>query len=187
MTRPAREGNVGTENRRTDVRGVDMTARRTPTRASAATNGLVDLLLRSQVGGALGRTVLLLTVTGRRTGRRYRLPVQYARDGDLLWIVVGDHAGKTWWRNLTTAATVEVRLHGARHHATARVVDGGAEPDLAVDGLRVWSRQFPLAARSMAADDDAGLYAAAKRTVLVRVQLDPGSGTELPRAVGESR
>lgn len=142
-----------------------------PARSGGVVNGLVDVLLR---GGALGRSLLLITVTGRRTGRRYRLPVQYARDGGALWILVGDHVAKTWWRNLTTAAPVEVRLRGARLAGVARAVDGGDEPDLVAQGLRVWLRRFPGAARALRATDDAGLHAAAKRLLLVRVDLAPG-------------
>ena len=98
-------------------------------------NGLVDLLLRAQRGGGLGRSLLLLTVTGRRTGRRYRFPVQYARDGDVLWIVVGDHRGKAWWRNLTAPAPVEVRLRGVRRDGEARAVEGGRFELAAVPSL----------------------------------------------------
>ncbi|WP_214401451.1 nitroreductase/quinone reductase family protein [Pseudonocardia lacus] len=145
----------------------------TPAWSGRAVNGLVDVLLRTQRGGALGRSLLLLTVTGRRTGRRYRLPVQYARDGDALWVLVGDHPAKTWWRNLTTAAPVELHLCGIRRPGWGRAVDGGVEPDLAEQGLRVWLRRFPAAARTMRATDEAGMHAVAKRLLLVRVDLAP--------------
>lgn len=43
-------------------------------------NGVVGWLLRSSFSGLLERS-LLLHVRGRRTGRHYRLPVQYAQAG----------------------------------------------------------------------------------------------------------
>jgi hypothetical protein len=49
-------------------------------------NPLVRVLLRSPAHRVMSRGVLLLTYTGRRSGRRYTLPVQYAR---------ADHGART--------------------------------------------------------------------------------------------
>ena len=69
-------------------------------------------------GGAIGARavgpVLLLTTTGRRSGRLHTVPLLYVRDGPN-WVVVasnaGAHAHPAWWLNLNShpTATIQVR------------------------------------------------------------------------------
>ena len=72
-------------------------------------NDFVVLALRSPLHVIMGET-MLITVTGRRTGRKITLPVNYVQEGDDLWVVTS--RDRTWWRNLRGGAPVEVRLHG---------------------------------------------------------------------------
>lgn len=103
--------------------------RRTPAQRAAlhAINPLVRPLLRSRLHPLLSRSVLLLTYTGRRSGRRFTIPVQYTTDGDVLVVAAGAPERKVWWRNLTgEGAEVRVRLRGRDlgGRAVARVEDG---------------------------------------------------------------
>jgi hypothetical protein len=85
-------------------------------------NPLVRLLLRSPIHGLMSRDVMLLTVTGRRTGRRYTMPVSYLRDGDRVRAFTD--RGIAWWRNLRGGAEVTVVIAGeARHGHGEAVVD----------------------------------------------------------------
>ena len=93
-------------------------------------------VLRSPFTGLLDGAVLVLTVRGRRTGRSYEVPVQYAVGDGCLWVLPGGHEHKTWWRNLRVEAPVSVRLRGRVLAGAARVVDGGPEPPPAADRLR---------------------------------------------------
>jgi hypothetical protein len=68
-------------------------------------NPILRPLLRGPAGHRLGRRLALIRYPGRRTGRRYELPVQYARDGNRIWIQPGSPEHKTWWRNLRGGAT----------------------------------------------------------------------------------
>jgi deazaflavin-dependent oxidoreductase (nitroreductase family) len=52
--------------------------------------------------------LMLVTHTGRRTGRRYRQPVSYVRDGDVL-LTPG---GGRWTRNLRDGEPATIRLRG---------------------------------------------------------------------------
>jgi hypothetical protein len=72
-------------------------------------NPLIKAVLRSPLHGLLSRNLMLLTVTGRRTGRTYTLPVwrHVSADGDLLI-----SAGGTWRHNLRGGADVRVCLDG---------------------------------------------------------------------------
>ena len=86
-------------------------------------NPAVRLLLRSPLHGVLSRGLALITVTGRRTGRSYTIPVGYRRSGDRVTIVVGWPERKRWWRNLRGAgAPVRLRIRGEEMagHAVAR-------------------------------------------------------------------
>jgi hypothetical protein len=67
-----------------------------------------------------------LGVTGRRTGRLHRFPVQYADHGDALVVVPVRAEHKTWWRNLTGADTsLAVLDAGGWRLATATVLVPG--------------------------------------------------------------
>ena len=82
-------------------------------------NPLVRGLLRSPAHALLSRRLLLITVTGRRSGRRFTIPVGYRETDDGLEIVVGWPERKRWWRNLRGGAPVAVRLRGEEHRGWA--------------------------------------------------------------------
>jgi hypothetical protein len=87
-----------------------------------AINPLVRLLIRSPLHRLASRRLALINYTGRRSGRRYTIPVGYQNgrsSGD-------DHRRspdhKVWWRSLTgTGAPVELIVRGRRRtgHAVA--------------------------------------------------------------------
>ena len=86
-------------------------------------NGVVLAVLRSPAHRLLSGTAVELRYTGRRSGREYVLPVQYARDGERLIVVPQAAESKTWWRNFGTPQPVGVRLRGRLRPAVARVVE----------------------------------------------------------------
>ncbi|MFG1643520.1 nitroreductase/quinone reductase family protein [Amycolatopsis sp. NPDC049252] len=86
-----------------------------PQRLITAMNPLVRAIAGSPLHRLLGTSVLVLHVTGRRTGRHYDIPVGFADLGDTL-LVVTRHR---WRVNLrgTTAVSVTHRGHTRRMHA----------------------------------------------------------------------
>jgi hypothetical protein len=111
-------------------------------------NPAVRALLRSPAHRLLSGSLLLLTVTGRRSGRTFTFPVMYAADGDDLLVFVGDHEHKRWWRNLEGRATgdgaeVVARVRGSEHRYRAELCMGRRE-DLA-SPLATYLRRFPRA------------------------------------------
>lgn len=82
-------------------------------------NPLVRGLLRSPAHGLLSRRLLLITVTGRRSGRRFTIPVGYREAEGGLEIAVGGPERKRWWRNLRGGAPVAVRLRGQERRGWA--------------------------------------------------------------------
>ena len=74
-----------------------------------------------------GSTILLLTTTGRRTGRETTTPLIYGLDGETPVIVASkggaaEHPG--WFENLSRSPEVGVQIKGDRFRARARVAEG---------------------------------------------------------------
>ncbi len=66
---------------------------------------------------------MLITFTGRRSGRRYTTPVRYLRTGTTVRCYTS--ASNQWWRNLRGGADVVLRIEGVDkpYHAIAIVDD----------------------------------------------------------------
>jgi len=108
-------------------------------------NSVILAVLRSPAHRLLSGLVVELRYTGRRTGREYAVPVQYARAADRLVVFPQDAPHKTWWRNFRAPQPVTVRLARRLHSGTARVVDRddpGWEEAFRVYAAR-WRRQAP--------------------------------------------
>lgn len=89
-------------------------------------NPLVCSVLRSRLHWPLSAGLMLIHVTGRRTGRRYTIPVGYQRDADDLTVMISKARRKSWWRNYLDSAPVEVRLGGRELRGRAEVVRPGS-------------------------------------------------------------
>ena len=83
-------------------------------------------VLRSPAHRLLSGMAIELRYNGRRSGRRYVLPVQYAHAHGRLVVAPQDAGSKTWWRNFRTPQPVTVRLKGRLRGGTARVVQPGS-------------------------------------------------------------
>jgi F420H(2)-dependent quinone reductase len=77
-------------------------------------NVIIRGLLRTPlISRAVGNRLVTLYIVGRKSGRRYTIPVAYTRhEGDLL---IGTPFG--WGRNLRTGEPVEIRLKGRLRQA----------------------------------------------------------------------
>lgn len=85
-------------------------------------NPLVSFVLRTPLHVLLSRSLLLLTVTGHRTGRRYSIPVGYQREGDRLVVMVSEAQSKQWWRNYREPRPVDLLLRGRERRGIAGAV-----------------------------------------------------------------
>jgi len=112
-----------------------------------AVNPLVRLVLRSPLHRLASRRLALITYTGRRSGRRYTIPVGYEMAGLQVRINVGAPDRKVWWRSLTAAgAPVELLVRGRRRtgHAVAARAGDQALVRVTLDyDERVRSRSSP--------------------------------------------
>jgi len=86
-------------------------------------NPVVCWLLRSPLHGLASQGLALLTITGRKSGRRYSIPVGYQREDSHLVVMVSHAHTKQWWRNFREPGAVGVRLRGHDFEASARLLD----------------------------------------------------------------
>ena len=88
----------------------------------------------------LSRNLMLISYTGRRSGKAYRQPVSYARDGHVL-LTPG---GGRWTLNLAGGRPVQIRLRGRDVSAEGELVTDADEVEHL---LAVIARENPQAAR----------------------------------------
>lgn len=157
---------------------------------SSKVNGVVEWMLHSSFSGLLDRSVMLISVKGRRTGREYTLPVNYVDDDEQIWVLPGHPDRKTWWRNLSAETPIRLRLRRMDLLATARAFRGDTDPATVVQGLRSYLRRFPRSARAVGIESRGSEIAedsveqVAPRTVIVRIIPNHNRGADLPGARG---
>jgi F420H(2)-dependent quinone reductase len=94
-------------------------------------NPVVRLLSRSPLHGMLDASVLLLHVPGRKTGRRYDIPVNYVDIDGRLTVVTS----AAWRVNLRGGAEVEVTCRGRRRPMRALLTEDPAAVAVAYQGI----------------------------------------------------
>jgi deazaflavin-dependent oxidoreductase (nitroreductase family) len=76
--------------------------------------------------------LVLLTMTGAKSGRRITIPLVHTRDGDRIVVIAskgGSPTNPAWFHNLVANPLVTVELPGETFEATASVVTDEAERD----------------------------------------------------------
>jgi len=91
-------------------------------RLSIWLNPIIVPILRSPLHWVLSAGLMLITVTGRKTGRRYTIPVGYHEDADVFVVLVGEAPTKRWWRNYLEEAPIELLVRGPRLAGRAQVL-----------------------------------------------------------------
>ena len=83
---------------------------RLPEPLFAVINPLMRILLRSPLHFLQSKSLMLITFTGRKSGRRFTTPVRYVRVGDTVRCFTSPE--NLWWRNLRGGAAVSLRIEG---------------------------------------------------------------------------
>ncbi len=108
-------------------------------------NPLISRLLSSRLHLLLSGGTMIFTVTGRKSGKRYDVPVNWVPSGEGGLVCFTGKGWSGWWRNLDVEETeVQITLRGERLPATARLVK---EPESVEDGLRAFLTRFPSNAK----------------------------------------
>ncbi len=145
------------------------------------TNPLVVVLLRSPLHSLFGKSLALLTLCGRTTGRSHTFPVQYVRSGQTIYIVPGGYEHKVWWRNLINPSPVRVRAAGVDLNGIGQVFLGQVNPQIVTEAMRIYLPHFPTAARlrgltiidGQIAEDSEQIRKGVARDAIVKIELQP--------------
>lgn len=135
-------------------------------------NRSMKLVLRSPVHGMVSKTVLLITFTGRKSGKTYTTPVSYSQHGDQVHIFT--HAN--WWKNLRSEVSVTLRIRGREIQGLAKPI--AEDKQAVVTGLIEHLRKVPSDARYYGVTfDDHGIpraeevEKAVQTVVMIRIRL----------------
>ncbi len=142
----------------------------------ALVNAAMKLVLKTPgLQAIVGKTVALITVTGRRSGRRYTTPVSYTRAGDTVTIVT--RRSRAWWRNLGERPEVELRLRGKDVPGRVKVI---ADQEALVPIIAGFFRALPRDAKFWGArlekdgePDQRDVRALAPHAVAAQIALGP--------------
>lgn len=139
-------------------------------------NPLVIALLKSPLHSLMSKDVMLITFTGRRSGRSYTTPVSYVCEGQTVRCFT--RSLNAWWRNLRGGAGVSLRIRGEEQRGHAEAISG--EPKRIADTLEAFLIRLPrdaayydIALDSNRRPDRADLERAAQDMVLVEITLNP--------------
>jgi deazaflavin-dependent oxidoreductase (nitroreductase family) len=86
-------------------------------------NPILKWLLQSPIHGILSGSTMLITVTGRKSGKAISTPVNYVDMGEELMTV--SFRQRKWWRNLRGGAPVTLRLRGRNVKANSTAIEDG--------------------------------------------------------------
>lgn len=136
-------------------------------------NRFMTTMLRSPFHRMASRSVMLITFTGRKSGKTYTIPISYVRDGDL----VTAFTGAKWWCNLAGGVPVTLFIKRKEYRGHADVV--ADDKEAVARGLRAFLRRVRSDARfyQVKFDQDGGpnwddVRRAAQRCVMLQVRLN---------------
>lgn len=95
-------------------------------------NPIMRGMLSSPVHFFVSKSMMLITYTGRKSGKTYTLPVSYLKQGKTLYTISSRE--RVWWRNLRGGAQVTLRLKGEDVQAWAESIED--EEQVAANLLR---------------------------------------------------
>lgn len=104
-------------------------------------NDPIALLLRSPLRFLLDRQLMLVTVTGRKSGKTFTIPVGYQHKGDHIIVLVSRAKTKRWWRNYRTPWPITVHARGQTQKGTGVLVSAQAPEFL--DAFQTTFDQMP--------------------------------------------
>ena len=108
-------------------------------------------MLGSPLHRLLSGALVVLEYRGRRTGRRYRILLQYAETGRGTIVVLAvQPERKLWWRSFARPAPAVVVVAGEERAMTGRLLDGEERRE----ALVAYVARFPHAAGALSLGRD---------------------------------
>ena len=103
-------------------------------------NAVMQKLYAIGLGPIVGRLVLLLTTTGRKTGLRRVTPLQYEVIGGDFYVAAARGQSADWFRNIVADPCVEVAVKSQRFHGRAEPI---TDPQRIADFLEYRLERHP--------------------------------------------
>ncbi len=88
-------------------------------------NPIIQWLLRSPLHLMVSKNMMLMTYTGRKSGKIYTTPMNYLAIGEAFYTI--STRERRWWRNLRAGADVSLRIQGEDLPAWAICIEDPAE------------------------------------------------------------
>ena len=135
-------------------------------------NDFMSWMLRSPLHGILSDGMLLITVTGRKTGKEFSFPVGYYRENGYLWVITS--RDRTWWKNLRGGAEVSLLL---KRKPVKALADTDLDEKAVEARMYEYVKHVPQAAKSLGIRIQNGnanaedIARTAKDRLFVRLQL----------------
>ena len=136
-------------------------------------NPMMIWLLKSPLHGMISKGVMLVSVTGCKSGRTISTPTNYLRDGNVLWVI--SWRDRKWWRNLRGKGKVRVLLAGKSVEGCGQVIEEEKE---VAQSLFVYYQKTPQIAKYVGIGLDAKhqpVFAdcerAAQKMVMIRIEV----------------
>lgn len=84
-------------------------------------NPMMTWLLKSPFHTFISKNTMLISVTGRKSGKTISTPTNYLRDGNMLWVI--SWRERKWWKNLRGGAKVRILLAGKNVEGRGQVIE----------------------------------------------------------------
>lgn len=109
-------------------------------------NRMVVWLARSRLHRLVSKSIIILVYTGRRSGEKFAVPVNYAltEEAGSLKIWISSKRERVWWRNFIGGNDAELVFRGNCLPVELAAV---TDPDQVAEGLARYLRAIPGAAR----------------------------------------
>ncbi len=101
---------------------------------------MIMRLLDSRLHVLASRDLLVARFSGRKTGKRYAVPLSYTELSGALYLCTRPQAA-SWWRNTRAGAPVEITLRGRRMTTKATLLD--SDSDEALEALTAFLTRNP--------------------------------------------
>ena len=136
-------------------------------------NPIMIWLLKSPLHGIVSKSIMLVTVTGRKSGKSISTPTNYLRDGNTLWVI--SWRDRNWWKNLRGGANIRTLLAGKSVEGHGQVVE---EEKALAQSLFEYYRKVPQVAKYVQIGLDAvhkpvmvDCERAAQKLVVVKIEV----------------
>ena len=109
-------------------------------------NPLMTWLLRSPLHSVISSNTMLMTYTGRKSGKIFTTPMNYLRMKDSRgeYLLTTSLRERTWWRNLRGGAAVTLQLQGKNMPAQAEAHE---DEGVVISELEAFCEQAPKMAK----------------------------------------